>query len=312
MLRFGAAHPAKPRSLVPRHARVWHLVFMLLVTVALMSWLGFRATQENDSADPSTTVNGSAIVTEGQESTDQAPSTSEGDDSVRMAELSRLDSFIDHDSNPAADPYYYLLDLARHNPAEWIERHARRDLTWAHLLREPAKYRGQLVLLRGRLRRLVRDELDSNEYGLETRYEGWLYTEESGKYAYATIVTDPPAGMPLGSINESVTVAGYFLGWWRHHNQEGKPTSSPLILGRRINWHQYAERPDVVFARSHAIVLAVLATVAVGGFLAIALYRRRSRSALANQTGRNSLALVFEQQPAGRIESPRESPNLES
>ena len=52
--------------------------------------------------------------------------------------------------------YDYLLIHAREFKAAELRTQARSDLTFVHLFEEPAKYRGQLVTLKGRLRRLLR------------------------------------------------------------------------------------------------------------------------------------------------------------
>ena len=211
MLRFGSNEPPKPRRIVPTRGRVWHLIVMLVVTVGMMvgAWFHANRLQQEESVDDKS---GTATVTAPSEMpTDEQP-IPEADDAVTAVELSRLSVFQDHSRDIEPDPYYYLLDLARRNPTKWMEQHARRDVTWAHLFRNPDKYRGQLIFLRGRLRRLSQEDVGSNDYEFTTRYEGWLYTDEGGQFPYAVIVSDPPTGMPLGLINEPVTVAGYFLG----------------------------------------------------------------------------------------------------
>ncbi len=313
MLRFGAADPEKPRRLFPARARVWHLVFMLVMTVLLMIWMAVWAYRADAPGEPIRDLSGTSVVTESP-STSRAdqPSAEDEAETIRMIELSRLREFVDHERDLAAEPYYYSLDLARHNPPEWLEEHGRRDLTWAQLFRDPEKYRGQLVLLRGRLRRLIRDDVDANDYGLTSRYEGWLYTEDSGKYAYCVIVTDPPTGMPLGAINESVAVAGYFLGWWRHKNQDDKLTSSPVILGHRFVWHEQPERPDVVFARSHGLAIGVAVAIVLLVFFVAFFARRKRRSPVASALERDLALHVFEEHPAGPAQPNefRGDPNL--
>ena len=295
MLRFGSDKPDKPRRVVPTHARAWHLVFMLVVTVALMTWLGYRAQHAENQEPPIRDLSGTSVVTAEPSQSESVRPNDDGD-AVHMVELSRLREFEDHEKYPTAEPYYYLLDLARHNPAEWMEQHARRDVTWAHLLRDPDNYRGQLVLLRGQLLQLKRDELGDNDYGLTTRYEGWVSTQESGKYAYAVIVTDPPTGLSLGMPNEGVAVAGYFLGWWRHLDQNGKPTSSPLILGHRFVVLEQPQRPDAAISQSYG--LAIGAGIVMLALVTVYFSLRRGRSPVAERLQRDAGPLVFEERPA--------------
>jgi hypothetical protein len=295
MLRFGSVDSEKPRRPATNYtySRVWQLVSMLIVAVALMAWLGFRAHEAERREQANRDLLATPVVTETFVESDRA--SSDDSDEVRMLEMSRLREFVDHDRALAAEPYYYLLDLARHNPAEWLETHARRDLTWAHLLREPDKYRGQLVLLRGRLLRLTRDDCGENDYGLTTRYEGWVATEESGKYSYAVIVTEPPTGLALGTPNDSVAVAGYFLGWWRHPDQNEKLTSSPIILGRRLVTLKQPMRPDVAISPAYGIAIgAAIVVLALGS---VYFGFRRGRSPVAESLQRDAGPLEFVEQP---------------
>ena len=233
MIHLGRDERRKSR-LVRTGGRVWHLIVMLCVTVVLMlaSWKIARHRQilETEVLDQ----HGTARVPD----TQAQHTVPEVADESEAVQLSRLVEFTDHSRNIDPDSYYYLLDLAGRNSPAWLETHARRDVSYAQLFRDPDKYRGQLLFLTGRLRRLVVDDCGPNDYGLTVRYEGWLFTPDSGQLGYAVIVTEPPRGMPLGAIYENVSVAGYFLGWWRHQNKLDKPTSSPVILANRFHWIQ--------------------------------------------------------------------------
>src|SRR5438105_4394478 len=55
-----------------------------------------------------------------------------------------------------ARAYNYLLVQSRLVEPEALARQARADLSFAHLFEEPSKYRGELVLLQGTLKRLRR------------------------------------------------------------------------------------------------------------------------------------------------------------
>lgn len=271
---------------------------MLVMALGMMIGSWFVAnrvrTQEGAIEDKS----GTSTVTGRLEATERDEST-ESNESVRAVELSRLSDFQDHSRYFEPDAYYYLLDLARRNPSKWLDEHARRDVTWAHLFRDPDKYRGQLIFLKGRLRRLVDDDTGENDYGFMKRYEGWLYTDEGGQYPYAVIVSDPPTGMPLGSIHESVSVSGYFLGWYRYTSQEGKVHAAPILLGRRFHWHQQPPiRPDSAFGLVGGLIAGALAAICLVVFSYLALRKGPPRASTAS--GSDSEPLIFEELPTER------------
>jgi hypothetical protein len=252
-------------------ARLPNLIVMLVVVVGLMAYSTMRAGRLDDQERP---ADDTLVISETAADL-QSPGSPDAMD-VRSVELTRLGDFVDHSIELDAAPYLYLLDLARHNPAEWLEKNARRDVTLAHLLRDPDKYRGQVIALSGRLRRLVRDEFDDNEYGFQMRYEGCVYTDEGGRTPYIVIVAEPPTGMPLGNIFEHVTVAGYFLGWWRHDTQEGKRYSSPVLLARRFHWQAPpALRPDAEWTNTYGLAVGV--AIAILSIITAVLVMRRTR-----------------------------------
>jgi hypothetical protein len=271
---------------------------MLVMALGMMvaSWaVANRArTQEAAIEDKS----GTATVTDEPEPMLRDESA-ESEAMVHAVELSRLSDFQDHARAFEPESYYYLLDLARRNPPKWLDEHARRDVTWAHLFRDPDKYRGQLIFLKGRLRRLVEDDAGENEYGFVKRYEGWLYTDEGGQYPYAVIVSDPPTGMPLGSIYEWVSVSGYFLGWYRYTSQEGKPHAAPILLGRRFHWHQQPPvRPDIGLGLTGGLIAAAIAAIGLIVFAYLALRKQPTPAATSSEPSSDSL--VFEELPADR------------
>ena len=133
--------------------------------------------------------------------------------------------------------YFELLDIARRNRPELLEQRARRDLTFAQLVRSPQRYRGKLVFLHGRLRRLTELQLSRKPPGFKRLYEGWLFTDEAQNNPYVVIVSHVPEGMPRGGeIAQTVSVAGFFLKLWKYQAGDGS-RFAPLLLGRRLIWH---------------------------------------------------------------------------
>ena len=75
---------------------------------------------------------------------------------------------LDRDLPPAL--YYHFLDKARKAPVSQLISDARRDVTFSHLYRDPRedpkKYRGQLVQVKGTVRRALAFDVPPNAYGL--------------------------------------------------------------------------------------------------------------------------------------------------
>jgi hypothetical protein len=138
------------------------------------------------------------------------------------------------DQNPyEAQAYYYVLARAKHAPVEALAKAARRDPTYAHLFEEPAKYRGQIVHLEGRLRRLR--QFDTSRYaaklGVPVVYEAWVFDERYFGNPYCLLITSLPAGLAVGEqLDRTVAFDGYFFKRYRYKAGDGL-RDAPLLIG---------------------------------------------------------------------------------
>ncbi|MBI1322283.1 hypothetical protein GC170_03720 [bacterium] len=182
----------------------------------------------------------------------------DGPERTRAEDLPFLmESLVDLDRDLPPALYYHFLDKARQAEPERLIADARRDVTFAHLYKDPRndppKYRGQLIGLRGTVRRAVAYDVDPNAYGLKKRYELWIFTEDSGKFPWVVELTNLPEGFPLGTdLQERVETAGYFLKLWAYRAQDGF-RSAPVLLGHGLVW----QRNDLIrerFDRGFALV----------------------------------------------------------
>jgi len=195
---------------------------------------------------------------------------------------------LDRDLPPAL--YYHFLDKARKAPVSQLISDARRDVTFSHLYRDPRedpkKYRGQLVQVKGTVRRALAFDVPPNAYGLTKRYELWIFTEDSGKFPWVVELTDLPTGFPLGSeIQEKVESAGFFLKLWAYRAQDGF-RSAPLLLGHGLNW-QRTELVRARFERQFAWAMGLFLSI----FLIILIYRLR-RWRLDDQLSRQNKSVA--------------------
>ena len=93
-----------------------------------------------------------------------------------------LESAIDRTGGLPPRAYYHLVDLAERTSPELLRKYARleNEISLAHLYSEPARHRGELIYLKGRLRGLVRfdapDDKLVNPGGATVLYQGDLFT----------------------------------------------------------------------------------------------------------------------------------------
>ena len=143
--------------------------------------------------------------------------------------------------------YYYLLAKTRDVPATTLEKAARPSIAFAVLMNESKDLLGEIVTVKGELRRLAAIPAGKNEFGIEAIWEGWLFNADSGLNPYCIRMTSIPEGIPKGQELGSgvvVTVTGYFLKRYGYPAQQDRLHVAPLILAKNVRWFQ--RRPSTV------------------------------------------------------------------
>jgi hypothetical protein len=135
-----------------------------------------------------------------------------------------------------AQAYNYLLLQADTTSAAGFARSARRDVTFAHLFEEPGKYRGQVVHIEGRLKRLRRFDAPRSaaKQGVPVLYEGWIFGEAYFSNPYCVIATAVPQSIPLAEkLDQHVSFDGYFFKRYRYQAGDGW-RDAPLLIGHAL------------------------------------------------------------------------------
>jgi hypothetical protein len=138
--------------------------------------------------------------------------------------------------------YNIVLFEASRIPAGAFAKGARKDITYAHLLNHPSKYRGQIVHLEGTLRQLTRLEppTTAKSAGVNDLYEGWVFDPQRfGADPWCIVFTELPAGIAPGEkLNYSIAFDGYFFKRYlyqsRNTNKAERWRKSPLLIGRTV------------------------------------------------------------------------------
>jgi hypothetical protein len=256
-MRFGErTRSATPSG--PSISRLWGLLLPLAVAIGLFSWAqrGSRGTGADE-------VEGS-----------RAPPVSRNPPVTPFTEGKKpdrnvLDQFEDGSRHLAAGPYYHLLHLARRSRPEWLEAEARSDLLPVNIMEEPERYRGELVRLKGRVRRIVRSEASENPEGIVEQFESYLFDTDFHPRPVVVITPEAPGGLaPAQDLVENVETVGYFLGLWRYEVKGGKVAQAPVFMaaGMKVRESPRFSAPQVSLPAGLAILLMTLLAL-LGGYL---------------------------------------------
>lgn len=131
------------------------------------------------------------------------------------------------------------------------------------LFNNTKRWKGRLVTLTGRVRKLMHyPASEDNQYGINTLYEAWLFTDDSQQNPVVVICTEvPPAlkeGLPQGTdVIDNVTVTGYLFKMYLYSAQD-TTRIAPLILAKELEWS-----PRVVDEKGGQLFVQILAGVFV-------------------------------------------------
>jgi hypothetical protein len=159
------------------------------------------------------------------------------------------------------------------------------------LFNDPDPQIGQLIVVDGAARRVVRVEVGARadgggtsdvarRFGIDHYYEMEVFTDDSQNYPLVFCVRELPAGFPTGgSIHVPVRLAGFFFKDWLYHTRGsgqsevagGRGQYAPLLIGRS---------PLVLAMQQNGgnvaqFVLGGLFVVALAGIWAVAAWYAR-------------------------------------
>lgn len=134
-----------------------------------------------------------------------------------------------------ANGYCLALITANNTSLERFAKNGRRDLTFAHLYEEPQKYRGVVVHVEGRIKRIRRFDPPetARRNGVKDLYEGWIFDLKiSGANPVCIVFTELPAEFKVGEeLKGEVAFDGFFFKRYRYKAGDGT-RDSPLLIGR--------------------------------------------------------------------------------
>jgi hypothetical protein len=134
-----------------------------------------------------------------------------------------------------AKAYYRTLITAHTTSAEAFANSARHDVRYVHLFEEPHKYRGEVIHVEGRLKRVRRFDTHGfvrNTYDMPYEYEGWLFDPVLyGANPLCVVFTELPPGIAVKEeMDVRVSFDGYFFKRYRYKAADAW-RDAPLLIG---------------------------------------------------------------------------------
>lgn len=150
-----------------------------------------------------------------------------------------------------------------------ISQYAVDDVTFAQMFLNPDDYRGRLITIRGRVKRLYPVAAVENDFGIETIYQAWILTPDSGDNPLLLHCTEITDGMPTGeNLDLACWCTGYFFKKYAYTAVHGLH-STTLLLGGKLHWTP--PPPQVSDLGLAPYILGVV--IAMGAVLLLVLWR---------------------------------------
>ncbi len=161
------------------------------------------------------------------------------------------------------------------------------ELTYTQLLKQPQVYRGQVVTIRGTLRREELEQSPENSLGIESTHRLVIQPRGGGHWPMVVHCLELPENFPHGEDPKTpVSVTGFFFKNWSYAWQGGLGIA-PTLLARSIDWQPVVVQPvrrTVSSAGLTKILSAAFAFAVVAVLLIIRNTRRPPRVSPASKS----------------------------
>lgn len=166
------------------------------------------------------------------------------------------------------DAWFHLFAiLAKTDPA-MLRKASIGRISRLQLSEQSKEYRGEVVTVRGTLRRAHWLRAPKNDYGIEGYYQTWLEPDDASAAPIVVYCLELPEGFPVGmTLSEDVEATGFYFKRWLYKARDGLELA-PVVLARTVQWRQTPPASAVPGGIVGLIVVVVgalvLAAVVVG------------------------------------------------
>ncbi len=278
----------KPRNYLSRREqrRLLLLVLALGLVVILMfeagnpkNWQLFVDLDDNPNGDNA--PKGVGFLPADKENTDEGPDPAlprglfPGVDEKLLKAITDNTRFRDEE-NAAL---FNILGVLRRTDESDLQRASIGRVSWLQLNEQSHEYRGELVTVRGTIRRAHRLDATKNDEGIDGYYRIWLWPDDKPDRPIVVYCLELPQAFPTGmELSERGRVSGFYFKRWLYLGKEDLQTA-PVLLAKTVSWQENPPAENNVPAAFGSIYF-LIAAAAVLSLLAIGyiLFCTRGRS----------------------------------
>jgi hypothetical protein len=195
-----------------------------------------------------------------------------------------LDTIEDNTILRAAekDAWFHLLALLEKHDEETLREASVGRVSFVQLYQQSDEYRGELVTLRGTLRRAHRLTAPENQYGIDDYYQVWLQPVDNAANPMVLYVLDLPEGFPTGmDIAEEAEVTGFYFKRWAYPAQD-TVRLAPVVLAKGVQWFPSVSLAERTRSRQLPVWVVLVSAVLIASVLiGFVVFRTRYRPVAA-------------------------------
>jgi hypothetical protein len=170
-----------------------------------------------------------------------------------------------------SDAFYHLLKILDETSEERLEQASIGPVSFTQLFTQPKEFRGDLVTVHGRVRRVIEKTAPQNRFDIKGYWQVVLEPEDR-EYPVVIYCLSLPTEFPRGeNLHETVAVTGFYYKRWAglSSGREREIMTWPLLLSKTVRWQPAVAAADPVDQNRAALnSLAVGLAVAVVASLA--------------------------------------------
>ena len=169
-----------------------------------------------------------------------------------------------------------LLDILNKTDEETLERESKGRATYAQLSLQSDAYRGELVTVRGRIRRteLLRS-IPKNDWGITQYYRTVVWPADKPSSPMLVYCLHLPQGFPHGmKIDEQTEITGFYFKrelYLSETDEKKQLRTAPILLAKTVRWHKRSPRKSIDIL---TIVLVVAVAAVASAVVVVYVYLR--------------------------------------
>jgi len=155
----------------------------------------------------------------------------------KLLETVRDDAPFRHDEQEA---WFHLLGILQKTDEATLGKASIGRVTFAQLYNQSSEYRGELVTVRGTIRRAHLLKAPKNDRGIDQYYQTWLQPADNRTMPMVIYCLSLPQGFPTGmDVSAEVEITGFYFKRWVYKAQDAIRTT-PTLLARTVDWQKDA------------------------------------------------------------------------